>query len=319
MTQSTQADAYERPNLPLRPTHTFSIVARDPDTGELGVAVQSHWFSVGSVVSWAEPGVGAVATQSFVDISYGPKALARMRDGETAQQALDALLAKDEHTNVRQVGIVDAHGNVASHTGQDSIIHHCHEVGENFTAQANMMENSTVCTAMKQAFEASEGDLAARLMDALDAAQGEGGDLRGKQSAALLVVEGDADIPLWKGRKFDLRVEDHEEPLVELRRLIHVARTYAKMTEGDDFMTEGKIEEALAAYIAAEEMSPDNHEAVFWHAATLAAIDRVDESLPLFAKAFEMQAKWREMIPRLPIAGLLPDDPELVARILAAE
>lgn len=317
MTQSASSDTYRRPDIAMRPAHTFSIVARDPETGELGAAVQSHWFSTGSVVVWAEPGVGAVATQSFVEVSYGPEGLKLMRAGKNAQDALDDLLAKDEHTNVRQVGMVDAKGIVAVHTGDKAIVHRCHEIGANFSVQANMMHHSTVCTAMKAAFEATTGDLAERMMAALDAAQREGGDIRGKQSAAMIVVEGDSDTPSWK-RKIDLSIEDHKEPLKELRRLIHVARTYALMTEGDELMADSKVEEALAAYTAAEEMSPDNHEAIFWHAATLAAIGRVDEALPLFTKAYAMQPTWKELVQRLPAAGLLPDDPEMMAKILDA-
>lgn len=306
-----------REGLPLRPAHTFSVVAFDPATGQLGAAVQSHWFSVGGSVIWAEPGVGAVATQSFIEVSYGPNGLAAMRGGASAPEALKALLAKDEHTNVRQVGMVDAQGRVAVHTGDKAIDAHCEIAGEHFTVQANMMANPTICPAMKQAFEKTDGDLAARMMAALDAAQAAGGDVRGKQSAAILVVQGDATVPAWKGRVFDLRVEDSPEPLVELRRVLEVARTYRKMTEGDDLMTVGKVEEALAAYSAAEKMSPDNDEAVFWHAATLAAIDRVDESLPLFRKAFAMNPAWRELVQRLPASDLLPKDPALMKRILA--
>ena len=311
------AIAAPRDGLPLRPAHTYSIVAFDPATGQLGAAVQSHWFSVGGSVIWAEPGVGAVATQSFIEMSYGPNGLAAMRGGASAPEALAGLLAKDQHTNVRQVGMVDAQGRVAVHTGDKAIAAHCEIAGANFTVQANMMANATVCPAMKAAFEKGQGDLAERMMHALEAAQAAGGDLRGKQSAALLVVAGDAATPAWKGRVFDLRVEDAPEPVVELRRLLGVARTYRKMTEGDDLMTVGKVEEALAAYTEAERLSPDNDEAVFWHAATLAAIGRVDESLPLFQKAFAMKPAWRELVQRLPASDLLPADPALMARILA--
>jgi uncharacterized Ntn-hydrolase superfamily protein len=306
-----------RDGLPLRPAHTFSIVAFDPATGQLGAAVQSHWFSVGGSVIWAEPGVGAVATQSFIEVSYGPNGLKAMREGASAPEALKTLLSKDEHTNVRQVGMVDAKGRVAVHTGDKAIDAHCEIAGEHFTVQANMMANPSICPAMKAAYEASHGDLAERMMAALEAAQAAGGDARGKQSAAILVVAGDAATPVWKGRLFDLRVEDSPEPILELRRLLGVARTYRKMTEGDDLMTVGKVEEALAAYSAAETMSPDNDEAVFWHAATLAAIDRVDESLPLFRKAFAMNPRWRVLVQRLPASDLLPKDPALMARILA--
>ena len=306
-------------NMPLRPVHTYSIVARDPATGQLGAAVQSHWFSVGSTVIWAEPGVGAVATQSFVDPAYGPLGLQLLRAGKSATQALNALLAADEHENVRQVGMVDAQGTVANHTGDHAIIEYCDIEGENFTVQANLMWKPTVCTAMAAAFKVAHGSLAERMMTALEAAQGEGGDIRGKQSAAILVVSGDASAPAWGGRLFDLRVEDHDQPLVELRRLLKMAQAYQLMNDGDEFMTEGNIEAAITAYSGAEALVPDSHEMIFWHAATLAAAGRVDESLPLFKKAFDLWPLWRELVVRLPASGLLPDDPELMKRIVSIE
>ena len=301
----------------MRPAHTYSIVARDEKTGELGAAVQSHWFSVGGSVIWAAPGIGAVATQSFVEKSYGPLGLALMRAGKTAPKALAALLAADDHTDVRQVGMVDASGKVINFTGEHAIIEHCNIVGRGFAVQANLMDRATVCEVMAKAYKNTKGDLAARMMAALEAAQNEGGDIRGKQSAALLVVSGDRKLPAWDGRLFDLRVEDHATPIKEMRRLLGVARTYRLMSDGDDFMTEGKVQEALASYQAAEKLSPENHEAVFWHAITLASINRVDESLPLFGKAFRMWPKWRELIPRLPASNLLPDDDALIKKIMA--
>ena len=317
---TTDASAsYKRENLPIRPAHTYSIVARDKETGQLGAAVQSHWFSVGADVIWARPGVGAVATQSFIEVSYGPKGLDMMEEGASANKTLKTLLAKDEFENVRQVGMIDARGNTAVHTGSNAISAHCHIMGENFTVQANLMEKASVCQAMADAFRASQSDLAGKMMAALQAAQKEGGDIRGKQSAAMLVVEGDKGTPLWQGRVVDLRVEDHKAPIEELTRLLHVSRTYAKMTDGDNLMTEGKVDEALAAYAEAEIMMPENHEAIFWHAATLAAVDRVDESLPLFKKAFAMHPLWRELVPRLPASGLLPNDQSIIDKILAVK
>jgi uncharacterized Ntn-hydrolase superfamily protein len=303
----------------LRPVNTYSIVARDAETGELGVAVQSHWFSVGSMVSWAEPGVGVVATQSFVDPNYGPLGLQLMRAGKTASEALAALLAIDEHANVRQVGMIDANGVVANHTGDSSIADHCDIAGENYSVQANMMWKPTVCEAMSAAFEAADGDLADRMMVALEAAQGEGGDIRGKQSAAMIVVNNDRSLPAWGGRIIDLRVEDLAEPLVELRRLVTMNKAYNLMNAGDEYMMLGEIDNAVVAYGDAENLVPDSHEMIFWHAATLADAGKVDEAMPLFAKAFAMWPKWREIIPRLPASGLLPDDPELIEKILSAK
>ncbi len=303
---------------PLRPVHTYSIVARDPATGQLGAAVQSHWFAVGSDVIWAEPGVGAVATQSFIDPAYGPLGLQLMRAGKRADQALAALLAVDDHANVRQVGMVDSEGNASHHTGEKAIAEYCDEAGEGFTVQANMMWRPTVCSAMASAYRASKGDLAERLLAALDAAEEAGGDVRGQQSAALLVVSGDRVLPEWGGRVFNVRVDDHPEPLVELRRLLLTARAYNLMNTGDAHMTSGDIDKAITAYTNAQRLVPDNHEMVFWHAATLAADGQVEESLPLFAQAFARWPLWREVVTRLPASGLLPDDPKLLETILGA-
>lgn len=306
-------------DVPLRPVNTYSIVARDAETGELGVAVQSHWFSVGSIVIWAEPGVGAVATQSFVDPAYGPLGLYLMRSGKSASQALEALVGVDEHSDVRQVGMVDADGVVANFTGEKAIIQHCDLVGEGYAVQANLMWKATVCEAMAAAYESTNGDLGERLMAALEAGEGAGGDIRGKQSAALLVVSGDRSQPAWSGRIFDLRVEDHPEPLVELRRLLTMNRAYNLMNEGDEYMTEGNFDMAVQAYGAAEALVPDSHEMVFWHAVTMAGAGQIEQALPLFEKAFSLWPKWRELVPRLPASGLLPDDPELLAEILGVK
>lgn len=304
---------------PLRPVSTYSIVARDAVTGELGVAVQSHWFSVGSVVVWAEPGVGAVATQSFVEPAYGPLGLQLMRAGKDASQALAALIGIDEDASVRQVGMVDASGVVANFTGDMAIVEHCDAVGGGFAVQANLMWKSTVCDAMAAAYRSTDGDLGERLLAALEAAEGEGGDIRGMQSAALLVVGGDRSQPAWGGRVFDLRIEDHPEPLVELRRLLTMNRAYNLMNEGDEHMVAGDMAQAVAAYGAAEALVPGNHEMIFWHAVTLAGAGEVAQALPLFEQAFAMWPKWRELVPRLPASGLLPDDAALLAEILAVD
>jgi uncharacterized Ntn-hydrolase superfamily protein len=304
---------------PHRPVNTYSIVARDAETGELGVAVQSHWFSVGSVVPWAEPGVGAVATQSFVDPSYGPLGLQLMRAGKDAAQALAALVGVDEYANVRQVAMVDAKGVVANHTGEKAIVEHCDLAGEGFSVQANLMWKPTVCEAMAAAYRSTRGDLGERLMAALEAAEGEGGDIRGKQSAALLVVSGDRAQPAWGGRVYDLRVEDYPEPLVELRRLLTMNRAYNRMNEGDEHLADGNVEKAVEAYGAAAALVPDNHEMIFWHAVTLAAAGQLDQAMPLFERAFSMWPRWRELVPRLPASGLLPDHPELLEKILAVD
>jgi len=302
---------------PTRPVHTFSIVARDPATGELGVAVQSHWFSVGSIVTWAEAGVGAVATQSFVDPSYGPLGLSLMRTGRSAPDALKSLLAGDEGRDVRQVAMIDSQGQVDAWTGKSDIQAAGHHVGKDYSVQANLMLNDKIWPAMAKAFENTKGDLADRMMAALDAAQAAGGDIRGRQSAAIIVVTGKPTGLAWKDRIFDLRVDDSPEPLKELRRLITLQRAYNHMNAGDLAVEKKDNEGALREYGAAEKLVPNSAEMIYWHAVALVNMGRLDESLPLFRRVFAMDRNWIELTPRLPKSGLLPDDPKIIERIVA--
>ena len=302
---------------PVRPVSTYSIVARDATTGELGVAVQSHWFSVGPLVPWAESGVGAVATQSFVEASYGPLGLALMRAGKTAPEALAALLAGDAQREVRQVGMVDAKGNVATFTGKLDIPAAGGQEGKGYVVQANLMEKATVWPAMARAFEAAKGDLAERMLAALDAAEAEGGDIRGRQSAAIVVVKGTPSGRPWADRTFDLRVEDHPDPLKELRRLVNMQRAYNRMTAGDECVALKDWACAEREYGAAETMVPDNAEMAFWHAVALASNGRLDAARPLFRRAFAADPRWRELVRRLPGVEQLPKDPKLMDDILA--
>lgn len=299
------------------PVATFSIVARDATTGELGVAVQSHWFSVGSVVPWAEAGVGAVATQSFVEPSYGPKGLALMKQGFAPKAALAQLLAADAQRDVRQIAFVDAKGRVAVHTGAKCIPGAGQHVGDGYTTEANLMLTNEVPDAMAKAFEAAKGPLAERMLAALHAAQGVGGDARGRQSAAILVVRAKASDKPWTDRIVDLRIEDHPEPLKEMSRLLTLHRAYELMNRGDEASAVGKMDDALAEYGGAAAMVPDNDEFVFWTAVTLVSNGRTDDALPLFAKAFRMNPSWMILLPRLPAVGQLPETPGLVSRILA--
>ena len=301
----------------VRPVHTYSIVARDPATGELGVAVQSHWFSVGPIVAWAEAGVGAVATQSFVDPSYGKNGLDLMRSGKSAPDTLKELLGKDEAREVRQVAMIDAQGRVEAWTGKNDIQAAGHIVGKNFSVQANLMLNDKVWPAMARAFEGTKGDLAERMLAALDAAEAAGGDIRGRQSAALIVVTGKPTGQAWKDRTFDLRVDDSPQPLRELRRLVRLQRAYNHMNAGDLAVEKKDNEGALREYSAAEKLVPDNAEMIYWHAVALVNMGRVDESLPLFRKVFAMDRNWLTLTPRLPKSGLLPDDPKIIQRIVA--
>jgi uncharacterized Ntn-hydrolase superfamily protein len=301
---------------PLRPVHTYSIVARDPATGELGVAVQSHWFSVGSSVPWAEAGVGAVATQSFIDPSYGKLGLDLMRAGKSAPDALKALLAGDEARDVRQVAMIDAQGRVMAHTGAKDIPAAGHITGRDYSVQANLMLNDKVWPAMSRAFESTKGDLAERMMAALEAAQEAGGDIRGRQSAALIVVAGKPTGKPWADRVFDLRIDDHPEPLKELRRLLTLHRAYNHMNAGDLAVERKENEKALEEYGAAARLAPDNAEMVYWHAVALVNMNRVEESLPLFRRVFDMDKNWATLTPRLAKVGLIADDPKLIERII---
>jgi uncharacterized Ntn-hydrolase superfamily protein len=302
--------------IPHRPAHTYSIVARDAKTGDLGVAVQSHWFAVGPLVPWAEAGVGAVATQSFIDASYGKLGLDLMRAGRSAPDALKGLIAADANRDVRQVAMIDARGNVAAHTGVKCIPAAGQHTGANYSVQANLMLSDTVWPAMAKAFEAAEGDLASRLMAALAAAQAAGGDIRGKQSAALVVVSGKPSGKPWQDRIFDLRVDDHPDPIAELGRLVKLQRAYNLMNDGDLAVERNDHEAALKAYGAAQALVPDSLEMTYWHAVALVNMKRVDESLPLFRKVFAADLNWKTLTPRLPSVGLLPDDKPALEKIL---
>ena len=300
----------------MRPISTYSIVALDKTTGELGVAVQSHWFSVGFLVPWVKAGVGAVATQSFVKVDYGPDGLQLMESGITAVDALKTLTSKDDGEAVRQVGMIDIKGNVAAHTGSRCIKYAGHIIGKNYSVQANMMANGTVPKAMAVAFEKTKGDLADRMMAALEAAEAEGGDIRGKQSAAMVIVSGEPSGVDWKDTKLSLRIEDHPTPLIELKRLIRVHRAYQHANMGDHYMETEEIDKALIEYSKAAEYYPENAELPYWSAVALANGGRVEEALPVFQSVFERNPDLKTMTPRLVKSGLLPDDKSLISKIM---
>jgi uncharacterized Ntn-hydrolase superfamily protein len=325
---------------------TYSIVARDPETGELGVAVQSHFFAVGSLVTWAQPGAGAVAAQAVVDPALGWSGLELMRGGASAPEAMHRLLAEDAHEAYRQVGMVDRLGRTAVHTGGRCIEVAGHRLGDQVSAQANMMRGDTVPDAMAASYSQARGDLANRLVSALEAAEREGGDVRGSQSAALLVVAGEpgeSPLPLGKqtarpaaqppeplGKQtarpaaqppyahqlFDLRVDDHTDPVGELRRLLELKRAYDRVEVADELAAGGDMGLALEHYESAHEAQPDNAELAFWHGVALAGTGREDEARGLLGQAFSAGDGWRELLKRLPAAGLLPDDPALVERLV---
>jgi uncharacterized Ntn-hydrolase superfamily protein len=276
---------------------TYSIVARDPTTGELGVAVQSHWFAVGPIVPWVRPGVGAVATQSIAEPAYGPHALDHVAaNGSGAQATLQALLGVDELSRFRQVAIVDAHGEVATHTGEGCIAYAGHRAGPQFTAQANMMASPDVWPAMAAAFEAASGPLARRLLAALNAAEASGGDARGRQSSALVVAPAEGEP--WQ-RTVDVRVDDHPEPLRELERLLDLADAYAIASEGDDLVGQGRHAEAGELYRLASERAPGNHELLFWSGLATARAGDVASGLDQVREAIRLQPGWMELLGRL--------------------
>jgi uncharacterized Ntn-hydrolase superfamily protein len=295
---------------------TYSIVARDPETGEMGVAVQSHFFTVGPIVPWLQAGVGAVATQSFVEPAYGPRGLARMAGGTPAPDALAALVADDESRDVRQVAMVDAAGRVGAHTGERCIADAGHRVGDGFSVQANMMRRPTVPDAMYEAYSSTDAPLAERLVAALVAAEAEGGDLRGRQSAAIRIVRAASGDDPWNDVVLDLRVDDHPDPNGELGRLVRMHRGYAKLGRSEELRVEKREAEADAEAQAALALLPENVEIGFWRGVQLCIEGRDAEARPLLDRAYEIDDGWRDLVRRLPAAGLLADDAALVQRIL---
>jgi uncharacterized Ntn-hydrolase superfamily protein len=296
--------------------HTFSIVARDEKTGEMAVGVQSHWFAVGISVPWAEAGVGAVATQSFVDKSYGPKALALLKQGLTPQQALDRLTRTDPGKEVRQVAIIDSKGNVAAHTGKNCIQFAKHIQGYNFSVQSNMMLGDKVCEYMAASFKQTTGKpLAERVLLALEAAQRAGGDIRGMQAAAIVMVPGKKMEP-WNNKTVDLRVDDSPKPLEELRRLYNVHLAYEHMNSGDLAVEKNNMVLAMNEYNAAMKLFPSNLEMQYWTAITLANNKQLPKAIPMLQSIFAKDRNWKELTRRLPPAGLLTVKPAELKKIL---
>ena len=305
--------------IPVKKLNTYSITAFDPINNQLGVAVQSHWFAVGALCPWIEPGVGVIATQSLVEVSYGPKGMDLLRKGRSAQDALNILLQADKNPAVRQVAIVDAAGRTAVHTGEKCIAHAGHIARGSFSVQANMMLKDTVWGAMAEAFERSSGLLSERLFAALCAAQKEGGDIRGMQSASMKVVENINDQSPWTHLQTDIRVDDHPDPITELRRLLDLEKAYNFMNEGDDLMSRNHPQAAREKYAHAARLAPDVNEVPFWQAVTTAESGHIDEAVPIFKKVFDIDENWRELVRRLPACGLLNIDESDLDRILNIE
>jgi uncharacterized Ntn-hydrolase superfamily protein len=290
---------------------TYSIVARDPATGELGVAVQSHWFSVGPIVPWARPGIGAVATQANAEVSYGPRALELLHSGLDAESALARLLEEDEGSAGRQVAVVDAAGTAAAHTGDSAIPFAGHAVGEGVSCQANIMVSERVWPAMLGTYESTSGALTDRLLAALDAAEAEGGDARGRQSAAILVVPAAGNA--WD-EVVSLRIEDHPAPLVELRRLVRLHTAYVLADQADELVNEGRHDEAGVLYERANELVPENHELRFWAGLAAAQGGDLATGVARVRAAIASHPPWQGLLERLP-ADVAPSAGAVVARL----
>ncbi|MEO1438076.1 MAG: DUF1028 domain-containing protein, partial [Bacteroidota bacterium] len=298
-----QAQVYKK-DAPF--AHTYSIVARDTKTGQMAVGVQSHWFSVGTIVSWGKSGVGVVATQSFVNPAFGPKGLELLENGVPAEEALVMMLEEDEGKAFRQVALIGTDGEAAAFTGEKCIVWANHHVGDNFSIQANMMDNAQVVPAMVKAYESNADlPLAERVVAAMKAGQDAGGDIRGKQSAVLLVVDGSPAEHPWQDKLVDLRIDDHETPILELERLLKVHRAYEYMNDGDVAVEQGNMEKALEYYGAAQAMFPNNLEMQYWTAVALANNGEMEKAIPIFQSVFKDDPKWIELTERLPASGLL--------------
>jgi len=299
---------------------TYSIVARDQKTGELGVAVQSHFFSVGSIVTWARAGVGAVATQAMVDIRYGPLGLDLMSAGRSAEEALTGLLRADFNSDSRQVAMVDAKGRVAAHTGSKCLPHAGHVLGDGFSCQGNIMRSERVWGAMKESFESNLAlPLAERMVGSLEAAEKAGGDLRGKQSSAILVVSPELKPTHWEGRLVDLRVEDHPAPVPELKRLLRYQRGYEWANRGDDYLVTKDFPRALDAYSKAQSLVPEIDELKYWKGIGLLSNRRTEEGVRMLTDVIAKDSNWAEVTRGIAKVGSPAIDPEVLSRLLGED
>ena len=286
--------------------HTYSIIAIDEKTGEMAVGVQSHWFSVGTIVSWVKSGVGVVATQSFVNPAYGPEGIKLMESGVSAENALNQLVSEDDSREYRQVAMLDVNGSIKAFTGEKCIISAGQYIGKNFSVQANMMLNDKVVPSMKKAFEENfKLPLAERIIKVFEAAEKSGGDIRGKQSAVILVVGSKKVKNEWEDKKIDLRVDDSENPIKEIKRLLKVSRAYEHMNKGDVAIEKGDMQKALSEYASAEKLFPQNLEMKFWKAVALLNNSRVSQAREIFKYVINKNKNWEKLLLRLPASNLV--------------
>jgi uncharacterized Ntn-hydrolase superfamily protein len=299
-----------------RPISTYSIIAISKQENLMGVAVQSHWFSVGSVVPWAESGVGVVATQSMTEPSYGPLGLFLMKAGIRAEKTLEALLTTDPKEDVRQVAMLDTTDGIAAHTGTQCIPESGHLIGDDFSVQANLMKSKEVWPAMASAFRRSRGTFMRRLMSALEAAEDVGGDIRGRQSAAMLVVKWQSTGMPCNDKVLDLRVEDHPEPLKELNRLITISEAYESNSIGDDLIAQGKVKKAIKEYRLANKKAPEILELKFWQVVSLLNSGNFETAREILKDVLAADRKWKKILLSLPRPAILSVDEETLYKIV---
>jgi uncharacterized Ntn-hydrolase superfamily protein len=290
---------------------TYSIVARDPETGRFGVAVQSHFLGVGPVVPWLEAGVGAIATQAQVDVSFGPLGLELLREGRSAAQVVAALVASDPNAQVRQLGVVDREGRAAAFTGEKTIPAAGHLVRDGFTVQGNLLERDTCWPAMAAAYEAALAEglpFSERLIRAMEAAEAEGGDVRGRQSSAIMIVEADVQAAPRRGKVLDARVDDHPDPVPELRRLVSLYESYDLVETEDDATDPDR-------YAEARRRAPEAYELVFWMGVEHLRHGDLEGARRELAIAFAADTRWRTTLQHLVDARWENLTPELVAQL----
>ena len=296
---------------------TFSIVARDPATGELGVAVQSRAFRAGAIVSYAKAGVGAIATQAAANQTYGPRGLDLLELGLSPDEVVAHLTGSDPGRDRRQLAVIDARGRVRAYTGSGTSAWAGHIEGENYSVQGNILAGEAVVQAMATAFESSSGALALRLMDALDAGEAVGGDARGKQAGGVLVVRPIGDSGRTTDRWVDVRVDDHAEPFKELRRLVNMSVSRNHAREARSLAEQGRFSEAIERQREAVAIVPDEDQLIYGLARLHARAGDAANAVATLRDAIDRNPRWRELAATQQDFDSIRDDPafqQLVGR-----